>query len=151
MFTTFALGRSKYLSSVFWSKCPKLVFGLNFMLTFFFFFTNVNTYLRGVLWFALKVANWQPFLFTISFVSLYLKANHNKDYSVVKTFKAAQVAFSFTHLLNKEFNIHSFLSLTFPLPDSSHTSSYRCHYPLPVPTVPAAFRFNQGQSTTMKI
>jgi uncharacterized protein len=30
------------------------------------------------------------FIFTI-----YLKANHNKDYSVVKTFKAAQVAFFF--------------------------------------------------------
>jgi hypothetical protein len=29
-------------------------------------------------------------------IFISLKANHNKDYSVVKTFKAAQVAFSFT-------------------------------------------------------
>jgi len=38
-------------------------------------------------------------LFNIRALTFALKANHNKDYSVVKTSKAAQVAF-FIYVLN---------------------------------------------------
>jgi hypothetical protein len=37
------------------------------------------------------------FLYSFLYIFIILKANHNKDYSVVKTFKAAQVAFFMPH------------------------------------------------------
>src|SRR5690606_21454386 len=98
---------------------------------------------------ALPILRFPVLLYSINVLPLLLKANHNKDYSVVKTFKAGQLAFFFypTHF-----------TLTFPffvfVPPSAniHSLSYQFSTCLPIfaiPKVRAKYCHNSMGSITI--